>query len=661
MLVIDQIRKENAPIRHIAVVVLAGMVILLVGLWYVQVANEGKYVEKEKGQSFRTIRIPAVRGKILNGRVLAEDRATYDFCLYLDSLRPQFVHEYTNVVRPQFLRKNPGVKIKGKIRDELEWLSRFLVASNAVYSLGQLLQVPLTLDEKQFRLHYERRPVLPMTVLQNATLSQIARFEEQPQHIIGLDFQTEPRRVYPNGALAAHVLGYLTHDDSSTFNEESFYNYRMQDYKGVVGLETAYDQELRGFAGLEWVQVNRLGYRKAEYEERAAEPGKNVVLTLDLDLQKASEEALLSHGKETLGAVIVMDAMSGDILAMASSPTFDPNARIQHLTPQEMEYLNNPELTPEMNRATQGRYPPGSIFKIITGLAAMEAGLLDPNEIYHSLGYFPLGKGIKDTAPPGDYDFFQAFIHSSNSYFIWHGLRAGLERIQEMANRFYLAEHCGLEALRQENTGTFPYPDWIQKERKEGRIWTEGETANLCIGQEMTVNPMQMAVMTSAIANGGNIVWPRLVQRIEPREKLPNHDDVTVYPNKIRGNVHVNPVHLDWVRHAMLGDVEKPGASAYDAFHRPHSNHPILTEIRVGGKTGTAQLKQPGAPTNHITWFASCTFSEPRPVVVLVMLETGTRGSGGGSCAPIAAQIYKEMERLKHAPPARAAARGELL
>ena len=357
------------------------MFVLLAGLWYVQIVSAAKYADKEKGQSFRTIRITAKRGAILdrNGVALAEDRDTYNLSLYIDSLRPLFTFEYTNVVRAEFQRQNHGEKPKLAQVRELERLSRYLAASNCVAALGRLLGASLVFDETNFQLHYERRPVLPLPVLEGATTAQLARFEEQPERIPGIDVQTEAKRHYPGGSLAAHLLGQLAHDDTSVFDEDSFYNYRQDDYRGVLGLERAYDQELRGRAGLKQVKVNRLGYNTHnERIETSAEAGLNLVLTVDARLQKAAEEGLLrSHGSNTLGAVVVLDASNGDILALASSPTYDPNIFLRRLTAQDMEYLGDPKLTPVINRATQGIYPPGSTFKIVTALAALEGGRVE--------------------------------------------------------------------------------------------------------------------------------------------------------------------------------------------------------------------------------------------------------------------------------------------
>jgi penicillin-binding protein 2 len=663
MLIFDQFKKNDAPLRLLAAGILTGLLILLAGLWYVQIVSAGKYADKERGQSFRTIRIPAKRGGILdrNGVALAEDRATYNLSLYIDALRPLFTYEYTNTVRPDFQRTHGGARPKtGQVR-ELEKLSRYLVASNCVARLSGLLQIPLTLDEAAFQLHDERRPVLPLPVLEGATTAQLARFEEQPEHIRGLDVQTEMTRVYPFGVLAAHVLGQLTHDDSSVFDEDSFYNYRLDDYRGVIGLERAYDQELRGRAGLKRVRVNRLGYRHAEQIETPAEAGLNVVLTVDYRIQKAAEEGLRLHGTNTMGAVVVMDASNGDILAMASSPAYDPNMFSRRLTTRDMEYLGDPKLTPVINRATQGSYPPGSTFKIITALAALEAGVLNPEEVYDSPGLYPIGKGIHDTAAAGKYNFFLAFIKSSNCYFIEHGLKAGLPRLQEMMARFDLGQTNGLSALRQEVAGSVPTPDWIEAQKRQYQDWhwTIGDTANLCIGQELEVTPVQMALMTAAVANGGTIVWPRLVQRLEPQEKLPNADEATTFPNRVRGNIRVNPEHLELVRQAMLGDVAVPGATAYKAFH-PHGPN-ALSDIQVAGKTGTAEVERAGHPANHIVWFASYAASENPPVVVLVMEESGAGGSGGGTCAPVALHVYEELERMKHLSQARSRVKGGTL
>ncbi len=651
MLIFDQLKKNDATLRNLALAVFAGMCILLAGLWYIQVMSSRRYVESEKDQSFRTVRIPAVRGKILDrsGISLAENRASYNVSLYLGEMRKPFQQEYK--------RATSGAKGKfsKKQREELELQSRLRVASGVVQYLSTVMHEPIELDGPSFHRHYEKRRVLPLPVLQNLTAPQIARFQEQPAYPAGVDLEVQPTRVYPYGTAAAHLIGHLKHDDSSVANEVAFFNYRLQDFRGVLGLEAAFDQELRGQAGIKSVQVNRLGYRQAENIWAAAEPGKNVVLTIDLPVQLAAENALRSHpamGTNARGAVVVMNVKNGDILAMASNPAFDPNQFVRGLSSTEAQWLLEPKLTPQVNRATQGIYLPGSIFKIITGLAALEAGVLNPAEIYHSPGVYPIGRGIKDTAEAGDYDFRRAFIKSSNCYFIEYGLRAHLDRILDMGHRFFLGERSGLPVYGQDKGGIFPTMEWVREARRRGQIWTDGDTANLCFGQGMVaVTPMQMAVMTSAVANGGKIFWPRLVQRLEVQEPVPNENPSTMLPVRFRGDLGVQVRNLEIIREAMMADVEDREGTAHTAFFENDKLTPVLKGMRVGGKTGTAQIMQGGKVVDHVTWFVSFTSPENPRYAVVVMVESGS--SGGGTCAPIALKVYKEL--LRHEAPGKPA------
>jgi cell division protein FtsI/penicillin-binding protein 2 len=275
--------------------------------------------------------------------------------------------------------------------------------------------------------------VLPYPIVENLDPTNIARFEEQSTSPMGVDLEVQSTRVYPYQTTAAHLLGSLRRDDSSAEGEEAFFSYRLPDYRGDLGIEYGFDKELRGTAGAKSVLVNNVGYRQTENIWSAAEPGHNVVLTIDLHIQQVAENALRNvQGPTTRGAVVVMDVHTGDILAMASSPTLDPNLFVHRkgIPREELQRIN--DLYAQKNRATQENYAPGSIFKTVVGLAALEAGL-NPHEIYQvqpnpeipGRGAIFVGRRkIKDLAPPGQYDFRRALMRSSNSYFITNGLRA---------------------------------------------------------------------------------------------------------------------------------------------------------------------------------------------------------------------------------------------
>src|ERR1035437_4435759 len=475
MLIFDQLKKDDPQLRLVAIVVLGSLGVLLAGLWWVQVVSARDYQSNLETQSFRTVRIPAVRGKILdrNGAVLAENRPSYNVSLYLEELRKSFDAAYfvkarraqaelkqkQNELRKKLnrrLNKEERKKFIFTLKDQelLRQTARYEVASNVVMQVSQRLDQPLWLNPTNFERHYKTRLALPCPVLTNLTSAQIARFEEQSTSRIGVDLEIQSTRCYPFETTAAHVLGYLKRDDESKEGEEAFYSFRLPDYRGLVGVESGFDKQLRGMAGAKSVLVNTAGYRQTENVWSPAEAGQNVVLTLDLRIQQAAEQALPVLGENTRGAVVVMDVRNGDILAMASSPTLNPNSFIPSLSHAEAQRIS--ELQAEKNRATQENYAPGSIFKTIIGLACLEAGL-NPNATIYSPGYVYVGKKrFGDLAKPGTYDFRRALKASCNTYFITNGIHvAGISNIVRLGQRFHLGERTGLPT-RQGVSGMFP-------------------------------------------------------------------------------------------------------------------------------------------------------------------------------------------------------------
>jgi penicillin-binding protein 2 len=661
MIVFDQLKRDDPQLRLLTIVVLAGVVVLLAGLWWVQIVSARDYQANLETQSFRTVRIPAVRGKILdrNGVTLAENRPVYNVSLYLEELRDDFQKTYaqsrpTKVItnHAAFWKRWLGasnvqtqlVKLNRSQITALTWQAREQVASNVTQQISVRLQRPLPFDVTDFRRHYTNRLALPYPIAKKIDASQIARFEEQSANAQGVDLEIQSDRFYPNGTTAAHLLGHLSRDDSSIEGEEAFFNYRLPDYRGVLGIEGGYDLSLHGHAGAKSVLVNNLGYRQTENIWTPAEPGSNVVLTIDLPVQKAAEEALLVFGPETRGAAVVMDVHTGYVLAMVSAPTYNPNSFIPKISVAENERLTDPKLLPQINRATQGSYPPGSIFKVVVGLAALENGL-NPNQKFNIAAdpanpargiSYANGHPVHDTARPGEHDFRSALKLSSNSYFIMQGLHAGIEKIVELGQRLHLGERTGLRT-RQEVAGTFP----SLKRVRSG--WYDGNTANVCIGQDpIKVTPLQMTVIAAAIANGGKVLSPRLVDRIEPQDPISPEQAVVVPPSHVPDDLGVKPENLKTLREAMLLDTEEPGATAYPAFAGNARGAQLLKSMRVCGKTGTGQIKdEHGQTVEHITWFLSfAPYDHPRYAVV-VMIEGGS--SGGGTCAPVAERIYETI------------------
>ncbi len=641
MLIVDQFRRDDGKLRLVAVVVVVGMMVLAAGLWRLQVMAASRYARSEEAQSIRLVRVPAVRGKILdrNGFSLAENRPSYDVNLYLEELRPSFLREYTNRVIREARQWRPSGRFSWQERQQLQEQARLNVYSNTIEAVSAGLGMPLPVSTDVFLRHYRQALALPLPIVDNLDSRQMAHFFEQCRGIPGIDLEVQAVRYYPFRRLAAHLLGHLQRaDEAENDPEQLIFRYRLRDYQGVVGVEGRYDQELRGRAGVKALRVNSVGYRHEEWYLHPTEWGRDIQLALDVPIQMASERALLrTAGGETRGAVVVMDVRNGDLLAMVSAPAFDPNQFLGRISTEDYAVLSDERLRPQMNRAVSGAYAPGSIFKVVVGLAALEAGVLDPNEPRTYPGYWSLGPRtppIKDSAGPGTFDFKKAFKRSSNAYFIDYGIQAGRERIVNLSRKFGLGEKTGYP-LGAEVRGFLPDRENVDRMRARGEVWTEGQTALLSIGQgAISVTPLQMAVMTAAVANGGKVLEPRLVLSMGGQGDEPA---VQVEP-RVVGELGVSRRHLEVVREAMLADVEEEDGTGREA---------AVLGMRVCGKTGTAEVKRGRVVVDKVTWFvAFAPFEAPRYAVVVVV-ESG--GTGGRTCAPVARQIFQAIQQREGA------------
>jgi penicillin-binding protein 2 len=648
MFVFDILRTKDHRLRAVALTVATGMVVLLGGLWFVQIVWASRFQTNLKKQSFRNVRIPAIRGKILDrhGAVLADNRPRYNAILYLEDLQSRFAEEYGWLSKaygrqhPEVINRKGRLSLAPGTSRALQLEAYCDVVSNITSYVSTSLLEPRFLNTNAFIRHYNNYPYVPFEIVPNLAPRQVAIFAEQLSGQPDIELETQPVRHYPGGAVAAHVLGYVQREN---FDSEEI-SFTLPDYEGKTGVEGKFNEELRGQAGMKSVLVNSQNYRQSEDIVSSNAPGENIYLTIDLPVQQAAEKALAGAQANVRGAVVVMDVRNGDILAMASAPSYDPNNYATGLTPEQALALNDPKNKPQLDRALAGAYPPGSTFKIITGLACLENGL-DPNEEFNSPGEYRANdhsRPIKDTAGPGLFNFERAFFRSSNTYFINYGKEAGLAKILSVARRFHLGEKTD-----------FPIgPEVAGNIAHAALDMPASSTPDVCIGQEVTTTPIQMACLISAIANGGRIFWPRLASYSYSPET--DNKQELFPPGRLRDTVQINPRYLEIIRHAMLADTEHPADSttreggAYPAFHYS-GGAPKLPNFHVAGKTGTAEVKSAAGVMPKITWFDSYGPYENPRYAVIVLVEGG--GSGGGTCAPVAEKIYEALIKAEHTAP----------
>ena len=611
MIISAPFREHNPRLRAIGTIIAAGFFILLVALWRVQVMHGEHYDSKQEAQSLRRIRIPAARGEIVdrNGVVLANNRPSYDIAIYLDQLGR--ISKRTDVVR---------------------------VAQANVGALGAALGRKIELADGVVRTQYERRRPLPLRVLQDLSPELVAAFAERASNLPGADLIVMPVRQYPLGSLAAHLLGYVAKANENDEEEIEKFYYYQPDSVGRQGVEKACDEYLRGSPGGRTIRVTPAGTLANDLGDKQAERGGRVTLTIDVRLQRIVEEALagvkLPAGKVLRGAAVLLDVRTGEVLAMASVPNFDPNIFNPGTPVPTIQAVFNDPASPMLNRAIGARYPPGSTFKTITLLAGLESGAILPQDTVVCPGFLQIGNWKRpfkcgNEHGHGSVDAYKAITESCDVWFYQEGMKTGVETITRVAAEFGLGQATGFD-IGKENKGFVPSPAW--KRTTYGEKWWDGDTAQLAIGQSyLLVTPLQMACIAATFANHGTGLHPYVVKRIEAAEGQVVHEG---QPD-IRVHLSAPPQQIEFVRRAMLGAVQDFSGTAHPA---------AVSGLNVAGKTGTAEydVTVDGKPQRlKRVWFMGFAPYDQPQVALAVLIEDGS--SGGHTAGPVAQRIFSKM------------------
>ena len=471
-------------------------------------------------------------------------------------------------------------------------------------TLGRILNVPR--DEILAKLEQVGyHAPAPVRISRDMTLSAFVALAEKHNQFPGLEIRGESNRAYPNGDLAAHVLGYIREATADDLKQNP--DYPMGMLVGQMGIERIVNASLQGVWGGQLLEVNAAGQVVKSLGMKPSQAGAPMQLTLDLELQKTAEKALAKRR----GAVVVLDVKTGEVLVLASGPTFDPNLFTRRISQADWKQLQS-QNQPFLNRALQG-YPPGSTFKVVTAAAGIQSGKFSPDSTLATFAALNLGGHLfhEHGEGYGVIGFREAFAYSSNTFFYQVGLAAGPEQIAKWAHRLGIGttDNMGLEGG---NHGSVPTP--AEKEKLYKEPWYGGDTVSMAIGQGLVqVTPLEMAVMVSAIVNGGKRVKPHL---------LLEQTDSPQFQSTATG---LDPGTIDIIKAGLIAVVQQGTATQLNDGSIP------LT----GGKTGTAEV--PGQPDNAL--FVGFGPASSPKIAVAVVVENG--GFGAVSAVPIAHEIYK--------------------
>jgi len=586
-------------VKFLSIVVILIFSVLLCRLWYLQIIKgEEKYAES-RSIRMRPIRITAPRGNIYDrrGELLVTSR---------------FSHVVSVV--PEDIKENPYV---------VRFLSQVLELSEE--ELFQMMEESAKYQKDQYVPL--KRDVDPVA---------IGQILEAKLDLPGVVVEDYPVRYYPKGEWGAHLFGYLGEISESELAQRRGLGYRLGDEIGKMGLERTYDFELKGEEAVRIWEVDRVGQPIKVLEEKKYVPGYNLHLTIDAHLQAVAEQAIRDqiawaqtqtneqYNKANAGSIVVLDPRDGGILALVSYPEFDPNLFVGNISRSAFNELINNPLNPFSNRVTRGKFMPGSTFKPITVLAALEENLVGPDETFNCTGVVRYGnRQLRCNPAHGKQNVVDGLKNSCNTVMAELAFRLGPEKLATYARRLGLGAKTGLNLEPEELDGLIGDPEW--KKRARGEVWYPMETALIAIGQSFVdVTPIQLAQVYSTIASGGKVYQPQLVREITTAAG----ETVTRFAPKLVREIKIKPEHLAIVGEG-LEQVVTDGTARYVFRGFP------LDQIPVAGKTGTAE----NIGKNDYAFFASYAPADNPELVVVVVIEEG--GFGSQAAAPVARKIYE--------------------
>src|SRR5436190_6372803 len=619
-------------LQFLALLFLAGLGALLARLWYVQVAHGQEWTNKIRGSSEATVRIPSVRGEIRdrNGTTLVQNRASYEVDFYL----PEMVKGYRERVGPPPLTEYRST-INGMPKDLKEPDIVKIVNTGIVPRLDDL-DLARDYNSVQLQRHFRTNTEVPYSYLKDIDFETMAKFSEHDVGLPGVDITIKPVRSYVYGALASHLLGYVGPPDDTNKEEAKKFTFYQSDVEGKSNVEKAMDEYLKGKPGIRYMRRNAKGQIDGVLREVPPTAGANVNLTIDARIQMLAEEALRAVGR---AAAVVIDPNNGNILAMASVPSFDPNTFIPSIKAKDWDALRKDEANPMVNRAVSA-FPPGSTFKLVTTLAGLRRGLATKTfncggGVSYGDHFFHCWIGEKGGSH-GTLGVSDAIKVSCNSFFYQFGNAAGIEAIDETGDSLGLGKTSGIE-ITSESPGVLPGPEWMRIHYPRER-WSSAYTANVSIGQGYDlVTPLQLAMVYATVANGGVSYYPKLVQSVTDFDGKPllNEKGVPVVnpAPKVRRDLRFDfkREQIELARRGLWKVVNEDGGTGGKAR---------LSGVQVAGKTGTAQAMTEGKK-DTIAWFACfAPYDEPK-YAIAVMVQGGEHG--GSVAAPIATRILSRV------------------
>ena len=544
--------------------------------------------------------VPAPRGQITdrNGESLAQNRLSYNLAI--------------NFPTPLDFSDAQALSFA---REKIDRTARLI---------GRRLKIS---DEAILR-HYRNRGVMPMEIAQNLSQLEYEQIKNNPPP--GVIVRPIYVRVYPNGKVAGQIIGYTgktgRNPDGIVDNHETLW----PETEGREGLEQTFNEMLTGKHGEYKLTFDKDGRKTSEKLITPPDPGYNVVTTIDLRLQQLAEKALEAKAKR--GAIVIIDPNNGDILALASWPTYDPNLFVPSISVEQLKLLQDDKDIPLLPRAYRSSYPPGSTFKIAVGIAALESRAIQPDDEYQCVPSIQIGNVTFHNWKNGNrgaLNFVQALTESCDTWFYQVGIRTGAQPIIDWALALGFGAKCGIP-LRGEAEGRVPNDEYMKA--THGRRLLNGDIANMSIGQgDIQVTPLQMAQAMGVVANGGTFYQTRLVQQVQTFD----NQIVTAYSVRAKRTLNLSSETLDELHTGMIDVVNSAGGTAHQAS---------LDNAEVAGKTGTAQWG-PKNKERTAAWFAGfMPADQPRyAFAALYEGDVGSKVHGGSAAAPMIADVFKEI------------------